>query len=203
MRQRDSQGRVRSVDRFRVIAFAVLAGCATVGVGCKATPPGKMETAIVTRAKHWVTVGNRSEKNPLRPTAQNIADGKNNFSHYCVACHGLDGQNTGVPFADTMSPPIPSLSSAEVQSYSDGQLKSIIDDGIFPSGMPASKGILTDEEIWGTVLYIRHLPAVGSLGEPPMYNGDEDQKTRSSDDNGTTPGERSKSSTTSSQLQPR
>jgi mono/diheme cytochrome c family protein len=191
------------VGRLRVIAFAVLATCACLGGGCKATPPGKMETAIVTRAKHWVTVGNRSEKNPLRPTAENIAEGKTNFSHYCVACHGLDGQNTGVPFADTMSPPIPSLSSADVQSYSDGQLKSIIDGGIFPSGMPASKGILTDEEIWGTVLYIRHLPAAGSLGEPAMYDGDAGQKTGSSDDIGTTPSERSKNSTTSTQLQPR
>jgi len=39
-----------------------------------------------------------------------------------------------------------------------------------PSGMPASKEILSDEEIWSTVLFIRHLPPAGSLGDPPMYS---------------------------------
>jgi mono/diheme cytochrome c family protein len=82
----------------------------------------------------------------------------------------MDGQNTGVPFADTMSPPVPLLNSPEVQSYTDGQLKWVIDNGLRPSGMPGSKGILSDDEIWSTVLYIRHLPPAGSLGNPPMYD---------------------------------
>ena len=68
---------------------------------------------------------------------------------------------------------MPSLASTNVQSYTDGQLKWIIDNGIFPSGMPASKGILTDEEIWSIVVYIRHLPPSGSLGEPAMYSAEE------------------------------
>ena len=46
----------------------------------------------------------------------------------------------------------------------------VIDNGIGPSGMPASKGILNDDEIWSIVQYIRHLPAKGSLGEPEVYN---------------------------------
>ena len=40
---------------------------------------------------------------------------------------------------------------------------------ISPSGMPASKGIPGDEEIWQIVDYIRHLPPKGSLGEPDVY----------------------------------
>lgn len=155
------------------IGAAVLAAFTLMGAGCQATPRGKWETAAVTRAKHWVFVRNKDAKNPLPATSENIAAGKAAFSHYCIACHGLDGQNTGVPFAENMAPPVPSLASADVQSYTDGQLKWVIDSGIFPSGMPASKGILTDEEIWSTVLYIRHLPAAGSLGEPAIYSGDE------------------------------
>ena len=153
----------------RLLLFAAF----SFGAGCKATPPGKWETAVVNDTKHWVSVGNKNAKNPLFLTAENLAEGKDSFGHYCVACHGLDGQNTGVPFAANMAPPVPSLASSEVQSYTDGQLKWVIDNGIFPSGMPASKGILTDEEIWATVLYIRHLPPAGSLGEPTMYNGEE------------------------------
>jgi mono/diheme cytochrome c family protein len=88
-----------------------------------------------------------------------------------VSCHGLDGQNTGVPFAQSLSPPVPPLSSPQVQAYADGQLHRIIQRGIFPSGMPAAEGILNDDEIWKIVLYVRHLPARGSLGEPPQYSG--------------------------------
>jgi len=137
--------------------------------GCKATPPGKSESATMRWAKHKMLVRNISEKNPLKDDDAGIADGKEAFSHYCIACHGLDGQNTGVPFADRMSPPVPSLAGKDVQSYTDGQLKRIIDDGIWPSGMPGSRGILSDDEIWSIVLYLRHLPPAGSLGEPEMY----------------------------------
>jgi S-disulfanyl-L-cysteine oxidoreductase SoxD len=161
--------------RFFTSAVAILS-VVFLTAGCKeATPRGKWETAVATKAKHWIFVRNKDAKNPLPPTAENIADGKASFSHYCVACHGLDGQNTGVPFADNMAPPVPSLASNTVQSYTDGQLKWVIDNGIFPSGMPASKGILTDEEIWSIVVYIRHLPPEGSLGEPPMYSGEENE----------------------------
>jgi mono/diheme cytochrome c family protein len=136
---------------------------------CKATPPGKAETNFMNTVKRKIFVGNSSEKNPMRGDASTVADGKVAFSHYCAACHGLDAQNTGVPFADRMSPPVPSLASTSVQEYSDGQLKWIIDNGISPSGMPGSKGILSDEEIWSIVVYLRHLPPAGSLGEPEMY----------------------------------
>jgi mono/diheme cytochrome c family protein len=145
-----------------------LAGC----WACKASTPSHFETVVTTRAKRTLFVGNRSTKNPLTDSADHVAAGKEAFSHYCVACHGLDGQNTGVPFADRMSPPVPSLASQHVQAYSDGQLKWIIDNGLSPSGMPASKGILSDEEIWSIVLFLRHLPQPGSLGEPPMYSGE-------------------------------
>lgn len=120
--------------------------------------------------KHHMFVGNKKQKNPMAATTQTIADGKDAFSHYCVACHGLDGQNTGVPFADRMSPPVPSLASKPVQDYTDGQLKWIIDNGLWPSGMPGSKGILSDDEVWSIVVYLRHLPPAGSQGEPEMYS---------------------------------
>lgn len=137
--------------------------------GVKATRPGDFETWVVWEAKHRMLIGNKMQKNPLAEGPETLTDGKEAFSHYCVACHGLDGQNTGVPFADKMSPPAPSLASAEVQSYTDGQLKWIIDNGIWPSGMPGSKETLSDDEIWSIVMYLRHLPAAGSLGEPKMY----------------------------------
>jgi cytochrome c553 len=137
--------------------------------GCKANPPSKLEIKAVTFAKHHVFVGNKSQKNPLPVTPENWADGKEAFSHYCVACHGMDGQSTGVPFVDHVSPPIPSLASEDVQRYTDGQLKWILDNGIRPSGMPGSKGTLSDDELWSIIIFLRRLPPAGSQGVPEMY----------------------------------
>ncbi len=123
----------------------------------------------MTKAKHRLFVRNKGASNPIAYNEKSLADGKEAFSHYCVACHGMDGQNTGVPFADRMTPPVPSLASADVQSYTDGQLKWVIDNGVAPSGMPGSKGILSDDEQWAIVVFMRHLPPAGSLGEPAMY----------------------------------
>jgi mono/diheme cytochrome c family protein len=137
--------------------------------GCKAAPPGKAETTIMDFSKHDLLIGGRKTQDPLPDNATTLADGKEAFSHYCVACHGLDGQNTGVPFANHISPPIPSLASRQVQSYTDGQLKWILDNGIFPSGMPGSRGTLSDDELWSIVRYLRHLPPAGSQGVPDLY----------------------------------
>ncbi len=161
---------------FRVIVAASAIGLATAG--CKVSPPGKWETSAMTRIKHSITVRGKKIHSPLPDSPKTVESGRVAFSHYCVACHGLDGQNTGVPFADKMSPPVPSLKSAAVQSYSDGQLEWIVENGISPSGMPASKGILTQTEIWSIVAYIRHLPEAGSLGEPAMYSGDDGKLPR-------------------------
>jgi mono/diheme cytochrome c family protein len=155
----------------RLGMVALLVVLFMLSAACQVRQPGTVETALVQGFKHKVSVGGAKDRNPVAADPESIRAGQENFSHYCIVCHGLDGQNTGVPFADRMSPPVPSLNSAEVQSYSDGQLKWIIDHGISPSGMPASKGILNDEEIWQIVRYLRHLPSKGSLGEPAVYGG--------------------------------
>ena len=151
----------------------LVGGMLLLSLGCKVREPGRLETSLAKTVKQRITVGGKDDRNPLQATAENIHAGRENFSHYCFACHGLDGQNTGVPFAEKMSPPVPILTLPAVQGYTDGQLKYVIDNGIFPSGMPASKGILSDEEIWQIVTYIRNLPPKGSLGEPAVYSGQE------------------------------
>jgi len=153
----------------RRLITTIAASCIIGLAGCKANPPSKLEVRTITFAKHHVFVGNKEQKNPLPYSRETWEDGKETFSHYCVACHGMDGQNTGVPFVDHISPPIPSLASKEVQSYTDGQLKWILDNGIRPSGMPGSKGILSDDELWSIVVFLRELPPAGSQGVPEIY----------------------------------
>jgi mono/diheme cytochrome c family protein len=155
--------------------IAILAA-ALLLTGCQVRQPGGLESKVMQGTKRRLTVGGRSDVNPLPAIGENIRAGQRNFASYCMVCHGLDGQTTGVPFADKMAPPVPSLSSAPIQAYSDGQLHWIIQNGIFPSGMPAARGIFRDEEIWQMVLYIRHLPPKGSLGEPTVYGGEPNQQ---------------------------
>src|SRR5713101_6858872 len=96
-------------------------GLLLVLAACRATPPGRLETAVVAQVKRSITIGGRRLHDPLPATEETAAKGLDLFSRHCVACHGLDGQNTGVPFADRMSPPVPLLSSHEIQKYGDGQ----------------------------------------------------------------------------------
>lgn len=140
-------------------------------LACRATPPSSAETKAVDWTKHHITVGGKKDLNPVPAIAGNIEDSRQIFSSYCMVCHGLDGQNTGVPFAATLSPPVPSLASPEVQTYTDGPLKWNIENGIYPSGMPPSNGTFSDDDMWRMRLYIRHLPKAGSLGEPEVYGG--------------------------------
>jgi cytochrome c553 len=149
-------------------ALAVL----VVGIamcGCKAGSPSKAENTVVNEVKHEMTIGGKDVKNPIADTPDAVKEGGGHFQHHCQICHGLDGQNTGVPFATKMDPAVADLSTKDVQDYTDGQLKWIIENGIKPSGMPGWKGILEDEEMWNIVHYIRHLPAKGSLGAPEIF----------------------------------
>ena len=143
--------------------------CMIAITGCKAGEPGKVEKSVVTEIKHEMTIGGKDDKNPIPDTADAVKEGGEHFQHHCQICHGLDGQNTGVPFATKMAPPVADLSTKDVQDYTDGQLKWIIANGIGPSGMPGWKGILEEDEMWKIVHYIRHLPPKGSLGEPTVY----------------------------------
>jgi mono/diheme cytochrome c family protein len=146
-----------------LLAFGALAACS-------AGKPGEMQNGVMTEIKQNVTIGGKDWTNPVPKSDAVIKEGAEHFQHHCQICHGLDGQNTGVPFADKMDPPIADLASKDVQGYTDGQLKWIIQNGISPSGMPGWKGILTDEEMWHMVHFIRNLPPKGSLGSPAIFN---------------------------------
>ena len=153
---------MRSVISLLSLATLLLAGC-------KASQPGDFESKVVQTVKQQVTIGGKDDKNPTPDDDQSWKLGKEHFQHHCQICHGMDGQNTGVPFASKMDPPVADLSSKDVQEYTDGQLKWIIENGISPSGMPGWKGVLSDQEMWHMVRFLRKLPAKGSEGVPPVF----------------------------------
>ena len=145
--------------------------------GCRATPPSKLDTKVVTWTKHHITIGGKKDKNPIEASADNIDEGKQAFTSYCMVCHGLDGQNTGVPFRrHSLTAHVPLLSSADVQfrRTRTASLNGLSRMASIPSGMPPSNGDFSDREMWEMVLYIRHLPKAGSLGDPAVYSGAKD-----------------------------
>ncbi len=158
----------------RRIVSAIVAASLLGLAGCKASAPGTVETKLATEAKR-VTIGGKDWKNPVADTPAAVAEGKGHFQHHCQICHGMDGHNTGVPFADKMSPEVADLGTSNVQEYSDGQLKWIIENGIRLTGMPGWKGILEDDEMWKIVDFIRHLPPKGSEGVPAIFREEEEE----------------------------
>ena len=127
-----------------LVVIAVIA-VAVSSIGIAATPPGPVESSVMTWLKYH-EVGGKNDVDPLPDTPETRNTGADHFQHHCEVCHGLDGQNTGVPFAETSSPPVANLASERMQRYTDGQLKWIIDHGIRFTGMPAWKGVLDEEE---------------------------------------------------------
>lgn len=153
-------------------------GLAILGAGCKAKPPGGVEQKVAQEAKE-LTIGGKDWTNPVPDDEASPKEGAAHFQHHCQICHGLDGQNTGVPFADKMSPPVANLAMPDIQRYSDGQLKWIIQNGIRITGMPGWQGILDDDEMWKIVRYLRHLPPKGSAGVPEVYRETEQEHRHS------------------------
>jgi len=72
-----------------------------------------------------------------------------------------------VPFADECAPSL--TRGKDVQSYTDGQLKWIIDYGIWLRACRI-ESMLSKDEIWSIVTFLRHLPPAGSAGSPEMYS---------------------------------
>ena len=158
----------------RTFLFTLGAAGLLLLAGCKASAPGAVETKLATEAKK-VTIGGKDWQNPVPDTPAAVAEGKGHFQHHCQICHGMDGHNTGVPFAASMSPEVADLGSKDVQDCADGQLKWIIDNGIRLTGMPGWKDILDDDEKWKVVRFLRHLPAKGSEGTPEVFKEEQEQ----------------------------
>lgn len=159
----------------KTLAALLMTACLLAAAGCRASQPGEFESRVMQSVKQNVTIGGKDWKNPLPDDDATWQRGKEHFQHHCQICHGMDGRNTGVPFAGKMDPPVADLSEKEVQDYSDGQLKWIIENGISPSGMPGWKGILSDDEMWAMVRFIRKLPPKGSEGVPAVFQEEAEQ----------------------------
>jgi mono/diheme cytochrome c family protein len=119
--------------------------------------PGQIETKLADYVtSNWISRHAAKQTNPVNPTPENLKAGQGDFEEHCATCHGLDGSGENRFEAD-FYPPVPKLTDADAQSWSDGELYFIISNGISMSGMPGFSGHHDAKEIWGMVLWVRHL----------------------------------------------
>jgi mono/diheme cytochrome c family protein len=127
----------------------------THGLSARAKP-GAFEEFLARRARAIATpAAARTIKNPLSPTPLSIAEGRDHFADHCAICHANDGSGK-TEMGRNMYPPAPDMRTAVTQDLSDGELFSIIQNGIRFTGMPGWGG--ADEDNWKLVLFVRHLP---------------------------------------------
>lgn len=105
----------------------------------------------------------RGRSNPVVPTAAVTREALEHFADHCAACHANDGSgNTSM--GRNLYPPAPDMRAMATQSLTDGELFSIIENGIRLTGMPAW-GTRTPEgerASWALVHFIRQLPTLSA-----------------------------------------
>jgi copper transport protein len=93
--------------------------------------------------------------NPIPPNADSVATGKAVYATNCVPCHGVSGKGDG-PIGITLNPRPADLTIHAVPGvHSDGQLYEWITNGFPGSVMPAFKKVLSDDDRWNLVNFIR------------------------------------------------
>ena len=118
--------------------------------------PGRIENKLggyVT--SNWIRRNADTHSNPLPPTPENLKAGQSDFEEHCAGCHGLEGDGENRFEAD-FYPPIPKLTRG-TQKWSDGELYFIIANGVSMTGMPGFGKNHDSKEIWGMILWVRHL----------------------------------------------
>ena len=95
-------------------------------------------------------------KNPQVSDAASIKNGSTLYRSYCTPCHGDKGKGDG-PAAASLNPKPADHTSAMVQAESDGALYYKISEGHAHTAMPPFKSVLTTDQRWAIVNYIRTL----------------------------------------------
>jgi mono/diheme cytochrome c family protein len=95
--------------------------------------------------------------NPVKPTAESIAQGKKYYGYDCAMCHGNNGDGKGDVAIDEKLKIEDFANPATLQGKTDGELFYIIKNG--HEHMPAEPVRFKSDELWNLINYIRTLSA--------------------------------------------
>jgi mono/diheme cytochrome c family protein len=121
----------------------------------RATDASAGFAALAAATTKWdVPASAEARQNPVPADAKAVAAGKSTYDHNCTACHGTLGKGDG-PAAPYLQTQPGNLSDPAMWKYSDGNLFYKITEGRSP--MPTYRTMLTDEQRWQVVDYVRTL----------------------------------------------
>ncbi len=96
-------------------------------------------------------------KNPVAADAASVAAGKAVYEKNCISCHGETGKGDG-RMGEELNPKPSNLTDAEWKhGSSDGEIYTVIKDGVKGTGMRPFNSKLTTHQIWDVINYIRTL----------------------------------------------
>jgi mono/diheme cytochrome c family protein len=110
--------------------------------------------------------------NPIEANDESIAAGGQIYTTSCAVCHGESGEGDGPATAGLEKPPA-NLNANHVQENSDGAMFYIISHGKPDTPMPAWDNILSEEERWQVVNYLRTFGGDQAEAEGEHDDGDE------------------------------
>lgn len=148
-----------------VVIAAVVTGYSIVSRGLSTrVEPSAAEEALARAMRYLATPSAaRSLSNPIEPTPAVLAEGLEHFADHCASCHANDGSGD-TEMGRSFYPPAPDMRDRPTQELSDGELFSIIENGIRLTGMPAwGTGTAEGERgSWGLVHFVRRLPELSA-----------------------------------------
>jgi mono/diheme cytochrome c family protein len=144
-----------------VVVALVVAFISTLRHGFSAVDePTPVEAAIARTVRHWAVPSDlRARKNPIPLTPEVLAEARAHFADHCAVCHGNDGKGQG-GLGKQMYPRTPDMTLSATQTLSDGEIFSIIENGIRLTGMPGFGNGTAESAAgsWALVHFIHHLP---------------------------------------------
>jgi mono/diheme cytochrome c family protein len=118
-------------------------------------PPGVLERRLAhTAIDAYLAKNAPKQENPFQPTSENLIEGARKYEQHCAICHG--GAATRIsPLQNKFSPAVPQLVN-RVPHDPDAEFWWITKHGYRLTGMPAWDGILSDDEIWKVIAFVKH-----------------------------------------------
>jgi mono/diheme cytochrome c family protein len=112
----------------------------------------------------WVEQHAPKQENPFQSTMDNIMDGSMVYDKNCALCHGSLKQPTS-PLRNNFYPSVPQLMS-NAPDDPDSHLFYVVKYGVRYTAMPGWSGVLSDDDIWKTVLFVKNSSQMKDSSQP-------------------------------------
>ena len=145
------------------VAGIIVYGLTRRGLSTRAEPT-RAEAFLARSVRRLATPATlRTMPNPVEKTTEVLDDAMGHFADHCATCHANDGSGD-TAIGRSFYPKAPDMKASATQSLSDGELFSIIENGIRLTGMPAwGDGTPEGERAsWSLVHFIRKLPTLSA-----------------------------------------